>query len=147
MGCWAASRCLCFSGHSLSSASACTIHLTQQPSGKRNPSHGKLPFPSNLRGKPTHERAKGLTHSFHLSKRQKDEGQARHEKSEGKQRRWLEKYSGDRGFGLRPTEPVWNLVLSGDRNGKNVASLSVKKIRELTASYTVVNLAQYCSKN
>lgn len=30
--------------------------------------------------------------------RREDEGQAKDEKTEGKQRRWLEKYSGDRAF-------------------------------------------------
>lgn len=49
-------------------------------------------------------------------------------------------------FVLLPTEPVWNSALSEDRNGKNLASVSVKKKRVLTAFYTVVNLAQCCSK-
>ena len=62
-------------------------------------------FPVNLAATRTRKGQRGLTHSFPCSKRYgEDEGQVRDDETEGKRRRWWEKYSGDRviPFGLWP---------------------------------------------
>jgi len=59
-----------------------------------------------LHGKQAHKRAEDLTHSFHFIGRQEDEGRViDKKKTVGKQKRWWEKYSGDKAilldYGLR----------------------------------------------
>lgn len=54
-------------------------------------------FPVNWAATRTRKGQRGLTHSFPCSKRDgEDEGQVRDDETEGKRRRWREKYSGDR---------------------------------------------------